>query len=173
MDDQFYLNQQKLLNASKAYRNFWRFWGIYSVLAVFAAGFYLLIIGQWRQVILALAAFVLARLIISPLVYLAYRKPRPYQRLHFVPQRSVLFSEPTTKANSFPSDHAASFAAVAVVVYWFFPVLGLILLAMTLINGWARVVLGYHYVLHVLAGWLVGLASALAIILWLAPIIIR
>lgn len=173
MQDKFYLNQQKLLAGSKAYRRFWMFWGIYSVLLLFAVGIYLLLVGQWRPVVLSVAAFVLARLIISPLIYLVYKKTRPYQNLHFSPLKSVLFSEPTTRPNSFPSDHAASFASSVLVIYWFFPALGIVLFAVTLINGWARVVLGYHYLLHILAGWLVGLASALAIILWLAPLLIR
>ncbi len=171
ISDQTYLNWQKKLTDSPAFRGFWKFWGIYSVILIFIIGAYLLFIGQWREVIITLAAFVLARLIISPLIYVFYKKERPYQILHFIPVRSVLFSEPTSKHNSFPSDHAISFAAITTALWWYFPVLGMILVIVTLLNGMARIVMGYHYISHLVAGWLVGIISALAVIYWLAPLL--
>jgi membrane-associated phospholipid phosphatase len=171
MNSDFYLNQQKLLAASNWYRWFWKWWGIYSVLLVIAVGGYYIVFGQWQKVALAFCAFVLARVIISPLIYLIYKKERPYQRLNFKPVQSWLFSQITERRNSFPSDHAVSFASLALVFLYFFPVLGAVMVFVTLLDGLGRVVLGYHYIWHVMAGWLIGAFSALVVIYYLVPLV--
>ncbi len=172
MNSDFYLNQQKLLASSNWYRWFWKLWGIYVVLFIFALGIYLIAVGQWQKVALAFCAFILGRLIISPLIYLVYKKERPYQRLNFKPaELSWLFSKITERHNSFPSDHAVSFASVSMVILYFFPVLGSVMVFVTILDGLGRVVLGYHYVWHVLVGWMVGVLSALAVIYWLSPVL--
>ena len=171
MNSNFYLHQQKLLATSAWYRQFWKFWGIYSVLLIFAVGGYLLLLGKWREVLAAFAAFVLARVVVSPLIYIFYKRQRPYQKLNFTTIHSWLLSGPATRHNSFPSDHAASFASISTALFWYFPVLGVFLILLTLINGCGRIVLGYHYSFHVLAGWIVGVLSALAVVYWLAPVL--
>jgi membrane-associated phospholipid phosphatase len=171
ISDRKYLNWQKRLSESKIFRWFWKFWGIYSVLLIFGVGGYLLLLDKWREILLALAAFVLVRAIVSPLIYVFYKRQRPYQKLNFIPAHSVLLSEPTTRRSSFPSDHAISLAAIAATLFWFFPILGTVLIVITLLNGWARIVLGYHYVADILAGWVLGSLGAILVIYWLAPLL--
>ena len=153
------------------FRRFWKFWGIYSVLLIFGVGGYLLLLGRWREVLAAFAAFVLARAIISPLIYVFYKRQRPYQKLNFTPIHSWLLSEPTTRRSSFPSDHAISLAAITTALFWFFPILGTALMVIILLNGWARVVLGYHYITDILAGWVLGSLGAILVIYWLTPLL--
>jgi membrane-associated phospholipid phosphatase len=171
MNSDFYLNQQKRLVANGWYRWFWKFWGIYSVLLIFGVGGYLVLLGKWREVLAAFAAFVLVRAIISPLIYVFYKKQRPYQKLNFTPIHSWLLSETTTRRSSFPSDHAISLAAITAALFWFFPILGIVLIIITLLNGWARVVLGYHYVEDILAGWILGSFGAILVIYWLTSLL--
>ncbi len=171
ISNQQYLNWQKRIKESPAFRRFWAFWGIYSVLLLFIISGYLLFIGEWKKVLLAFLAFVLARLILSPFIYLFYKKARPYQVLNFIPVHSWLFSEPTIKPNSFPSDHAASWASISLVLGYFFPPFGITLILFMIINGMARVVLGYHDEKDILAGWLAGLVSAWAAVFWLLPLL--
>jgi undecaprenyl-diphosphatase len=171
MNSDFYLNQQKLLATGAWYRQFWKFWGIYSVLLIFAVGGYLLLLGKRREVLAAFAAFVLARVVVSPLIYVFYKRQRPYQKLNFIPIHSWLLSEPATRHSSFPSDHAISLAAITTALFCFFPILGIALMVITLLNGWARVVLGYHYITDILAGWVLGSLGAILVIYWLAPLL--
>ncbi len=171
MNPNFYLNQQKQLAAQKWSRWFWQFWGIYSVFFVFAISLYFLLTLRQGIVILALCAFVIARLIISPLIYLVYKKERPYQKFKFVPIQSILFSKSTKRLNSFPSDHAVSFASITSVFFWYSPDLGYLMIFVTILNGLARIVLGYHYPWHVLAGWIIGILSALLAIHFMGPIL--
>ena len=51
------------------------------------------------------------------------------------------------------------------------PAWGILLGVVALVNGLARIVLGYHYLSHVLAGWLVGILSGLAAVYFLAPMV--
>lgn len=166
-----FFSWQKSLASRKFFRWFWKFWAIYSVGLVFAAGGYLLIFGYWREVALAVAAFVAARIIVSPLLYLVVKKGRPYQILKFIPPHSWFFSRTTHKKNSFPSDHAVSFASIATVFFCYFPALGIFLFVAMLLNGMGRIVLGYHYISHVLAGWLLGITCGLGAVYYLAPLL--
>ena len=168
-----YLNWNKKISAKGWYRIFWAALGIYCILALLVLGIYLLYIGQWQIFMLALAAFVLARGIVSPLIYLAYKRQRPYQKFHFDTVYSRLLSSNTKNFSSFPSDHAISLSSICFVFCWFYPGWIWFLLPIVLLNGWARVVLGYHYISDVLVGWLLGLACGLAVIFWLGPLVVR
>jgi len=161
MNSAYYLLRQKQLAASKFYRYFWTFWGIYSVLLLFALGVYLLYLRQFKIIIVGLVAFALARGVIKPLISVFYKKPRPYQLLKFSPIKSWLFSLPHNRPNAFPSEHALSFAAIGVVFYFALPMFGFALLVTVLLNGVARIILGYHQISDVLAGWVLGLLAAL------------
>jgi undecaprenyl-diphosphatase len=169
ISDERYSNWQKQLTERIFFRRFWVFFGIYTVPVFFILGLYLLFVGQWKIVIAALAAFILARLIISPLIFLFYKRQRPYQKLKFTSYHSRLFSAATLRFTSFPSDHAISFASISGVCVYYHPHWGIVLIPLTLLNGIGRVVLGYHYVSDIIAGWLLGALSAFAIIYWLCP----
>lgn len=73
-----------------------------------------------------------------------------------------------TDPHSFPSGHASRTIALSVVVLARDAVLaGILLVAWSLAVGFARVVLGVHFLLDVLAGYLLGLAIGLALWLWI------
>jgi undecaprenyl-diphosphatase len=74
-----------------------------------------------------------------------------------------------TDPHSFPSGHAARTITLSVVVLARDVVLaGVLLLTWSLAVGFARIVLGVHFLVDVLAGYLLGLAIGLAIGLWMA-----
>ena len=58
---------------------------------------------------------------------------------------------------AFPSDHAAFLASFVILLYAMgYKKLGNALLIVTIITGFARVMMGFHWPLDILAGWLVG-----------------
>jgi membrane-associated phospholipid phosphatase len=65
---------------------------------------------------------------------------------------------------SFPSDHASAAFAIAFAVFLFNRRVGSVFLAAAAVIGAGRVFIGEHYPLDVLAGCLVGLASALLLV---------
>ncbi len=70
--------------------------------------------------------------------------------------------------HSFPSGHASRTITLAVVVLVRGAVpVGILLVAWSLAVGCARVALGIHFALDVLAGYLLGLAIGLALWLWI------
>lgn len=74
-----------------------------------------------------------------------------------------------TDPHSFPSGHASRTVALAVVLLargqpW----AGAAAAAWTLLVGFARIVLGVHYLLDVLAGYLLGLGVGAFVALWAA-----
>lgn len=170
ISDQRYLNWQKRITESRHFKQFWTFCGIYSVAILLALSLYFLLTNSGTIVGLALLAFILGRLIISPAIFFFYKKPRPYQALKYTTVTSWFFSPSSTKSTSFPSDHAISFAAISAVYIYFFPHLGAVLILLMLLNGAGRVILGYHYIVDVLAGWFIGLVSAFIIVYYLAPL---
>ena len=173
MNSTFYLEQQKKMAGNGWYRRFWVFWGLYSVGIVLALCAYFVAKGQDKTIILAFAAFILARLVVSPIIYLFYKRIRPYQPLNFIPYHSWFFSPITKKHSSFPSDHAISLAAIAAVLAYFNPAVTIWLIILCVLNGWARVVLGYHYVWDIIAGWVLGILAAMCVIYWLAPLLFK
>jgi len=73
-----------------------------------------------------------------------------------------------TDPHSFPSGHAARTVALSVIVLAQGLFLeGSLLLLWSMAVGFARVVLGVHYVLDVLVGYLLGLAIGLGVWLWM------
>ncbi len=160
--DRYKFWQQKLSN-QKLFRLFWVTFGIYSVVAVFVISGILLLQGYFKVVFLAFLAFILGRLVLSPLVYLIYKKDRPYQKYNFHVLSSWLFSPMGERSNAFPSDHAISFAAISFIFFLHQPEVGIFLFLVTLLNGIGRIILGYHDQWDVLGGWAVGILSGLLI----------
>lgn len=74
---------------------------------------------------------------------------------------------------SFPSDHASAAFGIAFAVFLFDRLAGSVFLAAAAVIGVGRVFIGAHYPLDVLAGCLVGLASALLIAHVARPLIDR
>ncbi len=74
-----------------------------------------------------------------------------------------------TDPHSFPSGHAARTLSLSMVLLARDLVLaGVLLVAWSLAVGFARIVLGVHFLLDVLAGYLLGLAIGVALWLWMA-----
>ena len=74
-----------------------------------------------------------------------------------------------TDPHSFPSGHASRTIALTAIVFALDAVLaGVLLAAWSLAVGFARIALGVHYLLDILAGHLVGLAVGLALWPWIA-----
>jgi undecaprenyl-diphosphatase len=72
---------------------------------------------------------------------------------------------------SFPSDHASAAFAIAFAVLLFDRAVGTVFLAAAIIVGVGRVFIGAHYPLDVVAGCLVGLASALLLVRVARPVV--
>ena len=72
---------------------------------------------------------------------------------------------------SFPSDHASAAFGIAFAVFLFDRAVGSVFLAAAVVIGAGRVLVGAHYPLDVVAGCLVGLASALLVALVARPLI--
>ncbi len=60
-------------------------------------------------------------------------------------------------AGSFPSNHSASAMAIAVAFFYMSHICGIIIFAMAIVTGIARVFAGLHYLSDVLAGFFVGI----------------
>ncbi len=172
VSDQNYLAWQKRLAEKIFFRRFWIFWGIYCVAFFYAGIVFFFIPGFRLMAILAFAAFLLARFVFCQAVYYFFQTVRPYQRLEFSPYASRLFiSWLHKKRDSMPSGHAAALSAISIVCFIFFPLLGILAIVATVLNGAARIVLGYHHVSDILAGWFIGIASALIVVFWLSPLL--
>lgn len=79
--------------------------------------------------------------------------PRPYEQPGFVP-----LTPKGTRGNSFPSRHALSATVLGMVWLYFYPAVGVIMLAIAALICVLRVLSGAHYVRDVLAGVALGLA---------------
>lgn len=102
---------------------------------------------------LAALSMILARGIVAESIRFFYKKSRPFSALKFEP----LINHSTN--GSFPSGHAAAFFALALAVYFFDKKWGWWFLTAALLMGIARVFVGVHWPLDILAGALIGLGS--------------
>jgi membrane-associated phospholipid phosphatase len=149
-----------------AHSRWWVFWSNYSFAIFLPAGLYVLTLpSRAAAILLAGAAFVVARFVLTPLIARIYPKPRPYQVSGQVPTTSWFFSWATTKANSFPSRHVISLTTFSVIVFHIAPWLGVALLGVTVMTGWARVRLGFHDWWDILGGLILGALVAELVIL--------
>src|SRR6266496_5112228 len=115
----------------------------------------------------ALASAALA-LLINQLIGTIWHRQRP-----FASHPSAHVWGARSHDPSFPSDHASAAFAIAFAVFLFDRVVGSIFLAAAVVIGVGRVFIGAHYPLDVLAGCLVGLASALLLARVASPLIDR
>lgn len=162
ISNQTYLNWQKKLAENSLFRNFWTFAGIYSVLfyAIFAA--YLLTLPNGAKALFSviLVGF-FTRYAVSEIIHFFYKKQHPYQRLNFTPPTSRLFCYTDARRDAFVSDHACTSTALSFAFFSFHPIMGILAFAAMVLISLGRIVLGYHDVYDVLAGWIVGILSAL------------
>lgn len=122
-----------------------------------------LLIGEknWRKRIYfsasAILAVILARGLITEIIRFFYYQPRPFLVLKIQP----LINHDLT--SSFPSGHAAAFFALALAIFYFNQKWGWRSLVLALVISLARVFVGIHWPVDVLAGALIGLGSAFLI----------
>jgi membrane-associated phospholipid phosphatase len=137
------------------------FFAFYSIFLFAMAMVYLLVNIQTRGLfLLALVAFVFNRAVLCNIIYLVYKRKRPYQQYSFNPLSSNWFSSLTTKATSFPSRHTLSLASLSTIFLLLSIPVGLATMTITLLTGAARVVFGFHYISDVLAGFFLGIAGS-------------
>ncbi|HEB01420.1 MAG TPA: phosphatase PAP2 family protein [Candidatus Portnoybacteria bacterium] len=103
---------------------------------------------------LAFASAILARLVLTNLIRWFIYRPRPF----IADQVNLLMSH--KDVSSFPSGHTAFFFALSVSIFFFNKKAGSIFLVASLFIGLARVFVGIHYPLDILAGAVVGVFSA-------------
>lgn len=125
---------------------------------LFAALIYLVFIKsriqQWRLFLGVLLAVVLSRGVITELFRFFYNRPRPFIDLVFTPLIAKLDSA------AFPSGHAAFFFALAGILFFENKRLGICFFTASVLMGIARVAAGVHWPTDILAGFLVGVLSA-------------
>lgn len=85
-------------------------------------------------------------------------RPRPFEVLS-----NVRHLVPETSLESFPSNHAAFFMAIAIGVLLYHKKPGKLFLLLALIIGLSRILVGVHYPADILAGWGIGALSAILI----------
>ena len=126
----------------------------------------LLALLWWREgfardsIAVPLAAAFLLSVVLTTLVKYLVRRRRPKG------EWGAMYRK--TDPHSFPSGHASRAAALTfVALARGLPLPGLLLAVWALLVGFARVALGVHYLLDVLAGYLLGLAIGAGVALWL------
>lgn len=85
-------------------------------------------------------------------------RERPFAKLGI---QELLFEQPE---KAFPSDHSAViFAVMLAFFYYKYPKVGWLFLLLGILSSMGRVMIGFHYVGDVLAGWALGLIAFLII----------
>jgi undecaprenyl-diphosphatase len=113
----------------------------------------------------ALAAGALG-LLLNQVISHVWDRPRPYEA-HAGAHTWVARSHDP----SFPSDHASAAFGIAFAVLMFDRVAGALFVAAAALIGFGRVLVGVHYPGDVLAGALVGLASAVVVVRVTQPLL--
>ncbi len=153
-------------------RKAWSFLALYALSYIFVVSLYLMTSDIGRKVIvLGIIAFILTWPLIAWAINIFYKKERPYQRYGLTPVASTPFFSNIHphRYNSFPSRHTMALASVNTLLFFFFPVIGVIGLIITACVGVARIVLGYHYPADVIAGFVLGVLSGSAVYFFIAP----
>jgi len=96
--------------------------------------------------------------IVVKIVKVAVGLPRPFEVLE-----SIKVLAPIEGGTSFPSGHSALTMALATAVYFYYPRLGKLLIAFSIMVGLSRIFVGVHYPLDVIVGLVCGYIVPLCI----------
>jgi undecaprenyl-diphosphatase len=113
---------------------------------------------ELKMILYAVASAVLARLVITEIIRYFYYSPRPFMVFDFTP---LLYDF----AGSFPSGHAAFFFALATIIFLFHKKWGIAYFTGTFIICISRIMAGVHWPSDILGGMIVGIGSALLLII--------
>jgi undecaprenyl-diphosphatase len=122
---------------------------------------------DWRMPLTALVSAAVARGVVKTVILLFYARPRPFVVLSGVHQ---LIAAKGEEYQSFPSGHALFFFAVAAAAYGYNRRLGWWLFAGATVMGIARVAAGVHWPSDILAGAILGIVTAAAILRFVPPL---
>ena len=88
---------------------------------------------------------------VTTIIKYVVQAPRPFLLFDDV---NLLF--PYGGFDSFPSGHATVFAALAMAMYFYNKKLGYVFAVCAVLIGLSRIVVGIHFPMDVLTGWLIG-----------------
>lgn len=106
---------------------------------------------KWREIILVFLTAIFARAITEVLKYVV-GAGRP-----FVELQNVIALIPESAYSSFPSGHATFYMALGTAIYLTHKKAGSIFIFLALIIGLARMAVGVHYPIDILAGFALGI----------------
>jgi membrane-associated phospholipid phosphatase len=119
-----------------------------------------------RIIALTIAAVVLGRGIIKPVLKILFPRPRPHQVEGHVLRHNFgwhgVFG--SRQGGSFPSGHTVGLVAMSGVWIYFLPLLGLPCFMLAILTGFARALVGHHYISDALGGILFGILSAAVVL---------
>jgi undecaprenyl-diphosphatase len=115
---------------------------------------------RWLAAVLLLVSIGVADLVSVRLVKAGVHRQRPCQEL-----RDIRTPVGCGSGRSFPSAHAANAAAAATVLAWGAHALSPVGIALAVLVGISRVYLGVHWPTDVLAGWILGIAIGMVLVL--------
>lgn len=123
--------------------------------------------SKWKLAAASALGAAALGLLINRVISSAWHRDRPFQTHHVL----HLWGPRKTDA-SFPSDHASAAFAIAVAVMLIDPLVGALFLVLACLIGVGRVIIGEHYPGDVVAGALIGTASAIVIVRLARPLIV-
>jgi len=106
----------------------------------------------WKMVFQSIVSVILARFVVVEIIRWLWQRPRPFIHNHV----NLLV---THNASAFPSGHAAFFFAISTIVYFYNKRAGLLFFLAGFLICLARVFIGIHWPLDILAGAIVGILS--------------
>jgi undecaprenyl-diphosphatase len=115
--------------------------------------------GRWAA-ILSIGALLIAEGLINVVLKPLIRRERPFARRG---SGGLLVTVPGP--HSWPSAHAGSSAAAALVLAALYPLWGAAFLAIALLIAYSRIYVGVHYPFDVLAGLIVGALAAACVLI--------
>lgn len=115
--------------------------------------------GSLRASILSILAMLMAQGLINLVLKPSIHRRRPYTKV----TAKLLVGQPGP--HSWPSAHAGSSMAAAVSLSYFYPAWTVLFLLLALGIAYSRVYVGVHYPVDVLAGMLVGITSAIVVVI--------